>query len=121
MILGNALCWKWAYRWRGAARSVELLDRPADSAFVDDTRVYGWYKRHAGPLELPRQRRRRRPDHDGGSLEATGDALIACKYSSRVHRMGSSGSEINGESLTEPHYSLRIPRRGALEPVPVRL
>ena len=117
MILGNALCWKWACRWRGAARSVEQLDRPTDSAFVADTRVYGWYKRHAGP----RQRRRRQPDHDGGSLEATGDALIACKYSSRVRRMGSSGSKSNGESLTEPHCSLRIPRRGALEPVPVRL
>jgi hypothetical protein len=73
-----------------------------------------------GPLDFP--------DKGGGDRTMTGERLAAMGddptawlCSDRVRRTSSSGSESHGEILTEPHCSLRIPRRGALEPVPVRL
>ena len=41
----------------------ERLDHPIDCATLDGTCAHGWYRLHAGPLDVPRQERRR-PDHD---------------------------------------------------------
>jgi len=105
----------------GTVNDVEQLQRPVDCATIGSTCAHGWYKLHAGPIGCP-------PDKGGGDrtttgerLEAMGDNATAWLCRDRVCRTRSSGSESHGERLTDSHYSLRIPRRGALEPVPVRL
>jgi hypothetical protein len=57
----------------------------------------------------------------GETLAAMGDDPIACLCSDRVLRTNSSSSESNRGILTEPHCFSQIPRRGASEPVLVRL
>lgn len=42
----------------------ERLDHPIDCATLDGTCAHGWYRLHAGLLDVGRQERRR-PDHDG--------------------------------------------------------
>lgn len=67
-------------------------------------------------------------DKSGGDRTTTGERLAAMGdnptvwlCSDGVCRTKGSGSVGHGEILTEPHCSLRIPRRDALEQVPVRL
>lgn len=103
----------------GTDSDVEQLHCPIDRATIDGTCAYGWYKLYAGPLDVPQTRAEETGPRRGERLAAMGEDPTSWLCSDRVGRTRSSGSKSHGEILTEQHYSLRIPRRGALEPVRV--